>query len=181
MRKDFDGPGNCRKSKMQLGGFIPTLAIRRVVKIPGHTLERLQLCINIPSSADPFVDTVANARIDHAFVDMICCRPRLSTKVSAGARGMSLTRRPFVIGDSKLGHLRKMRRDGYDIRIEVYEWNTILDVLQCQAVRRSYCVIHTNETIAAFDRVTMALKNVIDSPVTFANRDWHLIKNSCGL
>ncbi|SJL02691.1 uncharacterized protein ARMOST_06025 [Armillaria ostoyae] len=92
-------------------------------------LERLQLCIDIPATVDPFIDAVANVKIDHAFVDMICCRPRLSTKVSARARGIPLTRRPFVIGDSELDRLREMRRDGHDISIEVYEGNAVLDVL----------------------------------------------------
>ncbi|KAK0499408.1 hypothetical protein EDD18DRAFT_1151075 [Armillaria luteobubalina] len=93
-------------------------------------LERFQLCIDIRSSGDPFVDTVANVRIDHGFVGMIYRRPGLSTKVSARSRDIRLTRRPFVIGDSELERLREMRRDRHDISIEVYDENTVLDVLE---------------------------------------------------
>ncbi len=93
-------------------------------------LERLQLCIDVASSVDPFVDAVANVRIDHAFVDMVSRRPRLSTKLSARARGMPLTRRPFVIVDCELDRLREMQRDGHNISIEVYEGSDVLDVLQ---------------------------------------------------
>ncbi|KAK0230109.1 hypothetical protein IW262DRAFT_1488548 [Armillaria fumosa] len=92
-------------------------------------LEHFQLHIDIRSSGDPFVNTVANVRIDHAFVDMIYRRPGLCTKVSARSRGIRLTRRPFVLGDSELDRLKEMRRDGYDISIEVYDENTVLDVL----------------------------------------------------
>ncbi len=78
-------------------------------------LDGLQLCIDIPSTVDPFVDAVGNVRIDHAFVDMICRLPRLSTKILAQERGIPLTRRPFVIGDCELDRLREMRRDGHSI------------------------------------------------------------------
>ncbi|KAK0190284.1 hypothetical protein F5146DRAFT_1000341 [Armillaria mellea] len=92
-------------------------------------LKRLKLCIDVRSSEDPFVDAATNIRIDHAFIDMICRRPRLFTKVSARSRSIPLTRRPFVMGDSELDRLREMRRYGHDISIEVYDGNTVLDVL----------------------------------------------------